>query len=128
MIGLLGAVIVVTLVFIARAGTPSPTADGPGSSVIEALVPAEGTEALRQTRVGIDLVPGWEGRLAVNGVDIPEEQLLLVPELNQVFFIPGPTTLVEELQAGRNCVTARFWPSAQGPTESITRTWCFEAT
>src|SRR3546814_14504295 len=61
---------------------------------------------LRQSEIGVDLGPGYEGDLVVNGQPIPEEELRRVPEQNQVFYLPGKGTTFEELPGGTNCVTA----------------------
>jgi hypothetical protein len=126
-IAALGVVIVVAGYFAVRGGTPSPITSGPGGGSIEALLPQEGSEVLRQSTIGIDLEPGYSGTLVVNGTPIPDDQLTLVPELNQVFYEPKRGKVVDTLRAGENCITARFWQSAQGPDAAETRTWCFEA-
>jgi hypothetical protein len=38
--------------------------------------PADGAQALRQTDVGADLAIGYDGRLTINGIEIPEEQMV----------------------------------------------------
>lgn len=97
--------------------------------VVEQLRPREGAEVLRQTEVGIDLAPGYEGRLLLNGTEIPEDELRLVPEQNQVFYAPGPGRTFETLPSGRNCVTAIAWRSAIGPgPQDLRYEWCFDAT
>ena len=70
---------------------------------------------LRQAELGIDLAPGYDGTLAVNGVEIPVEEQRRVPEQNQVFFTPGEGKVVERLLAGPNCATAIVWKAADGP-------------
>ena len=97
--------------------------------VVEHVVPGAGDEVIRQAELGIDLAPGYEASLAVNGVDIPTEELRLVPEQNQVFFTPAEGKVVEQLQAGPNCATAVVWRSAIGPdtADDTSFTWCFEA-
>ncbi len=97
--------------------------------VVEHLVPNEGDSVLRQAELGIDLAPGYEGTLLVNGVEIPTDELRLVPEQNQVFFTPGAGKVVEELRAGRNCAAAVAWRSAvgRGTRADETFTWCFDA-
>lgn len=127
-IAALGVVILVAGYFAVKMGSPSPIDDGPGGGVIEALVPTESAEVLRQTQVGIDLTAGYTGTLSINGTEIPENQLSRVPELNQIFYRPAPGKVIDQLDAGRNCVTASFWLSSQGPDEATVRTWCFEAT
>jgi hypothetical protein len=47
------------------------------------------SEVLRQAQIGIDLAPGWTGVLIINGTEIPEDQLTIIPELNQVFYQPA---------------------------------------
>lgn len=121
-------VIGVAVYFAAQNGTPSPLADGPGEGIIENLVPSEGSEVLQQGRFGIDLAPGWEATLVVNDIQIPDDQLVRVPELNQIFFVPGPDKVIERLPPGSNCISARFWPSARGQGDSQVRTWCFDVT
>lgn len=96
--------------------------------VVEHVYPSNGDQVLRQTEIGIDLAPGYEGMLIVNGQPIPEEELRLVPEQNQVFFLPGEGTAIEELPAGRSCVTALVWKSQTGRgVQDQTFSWCFEA-
>ena len=127
-IGALGVVILVAAYFAAQSGTPSPLADEPAEGIIENLVPAEGSEVLQQGRFGIDLAPGWEATLVVNDIQIPDDQLTRVPELNQVFFVPGEGQVITTLPPGSNCISARFWPSERGPEDSQVRTWCFDVT
>lgn len=97
--------------------------------VVEQLRPRQGAEVLRQTEVGIDLAPGYEARLLVNGTEIPADELRLVPEQNQVFYAPGPGRTFETLPSGTNCVTAIAWRSAVGPgPQDLRFEWCFDAT
>lgn len=97
--------------------------------VVEHLTPGDGDAVLRQAELGIDLAPGYEGTLVVNGVPIPADQLRLVPEQNQVYFTPGDDKVVTRLQAGPNCVEAIVWRSAMGRGTSNDKsfTWCFKA-
>ena len=97
--------------------------------VVERLIPGRDDEVIRQAELGIDLGPGYEGALVVNGAPIPDDQLRLVPEQNQVYFRPGDGQAVEQLQAGPNCVEAIVWKSSQGRGTADDRsfTWCFEA-
>lgn len=98
--------------------------------VIEQVSPRANAEALQQQEVGIDLAPGYEGALILNGTTIPTEQLRLVPEQNQVFFAPGPDRAFASLPSGRNCVTAIVWRSAEGrgTASDLTFSWCFDVT
>src|SRR5690606_19275462 len=97
--------------------------------VVEHVIPRDGSAIQRQTEIGIDLAPGYEGRLVIYGIEIPEDELRLVPEQNQVFFTAGEGKAVEELQAGRTCVTAVAWRTQDGRgTRDQRIEWCFEVT
>lgn len=97
--------------------------------VVERLQPRNGAEALQQAEVGIDLAPGYEGALMLNGTAIPNGELRIVPEQNQVFFAPGPDRTFEALPSGTNCATAVVWRSADGRgTADLTFQWCFDVT
>lgn len=119
------------------AGVRATSTDDEGSvlvngrpDVVEHLVPRDGAEVLRQTEVGIDLAPGYEGRLVLDGTTIPDEELRVIPEQNQVFFAPGPGRSFEALPEGRTCVTAIVWKSADGPgtPADLSFQWCFNVT
>ena len=97
-------------------------------AAVEQLVPARDATALRQAEIGIDLTPGWDADLRINGVDIPQDEERDVPGLNQVFFTPGKGKIIESLEPGLVEVTAIIWRPAQGETrESGSRAvrWSF---
>ena len=103
---------------------------GPSADIVERLIPRTGDEVLRQAELGVDLAPGYDGTLIVNGVEIPAEEQRRVPEQNQVFFTPADGKVVERLNAGRNCAAALVWKASEGRGSANDRTftWCFEAT
>jgi hypothetical protein len=107
---------------INQTGDPAMNLD---SGRIERLIPSPNTKIFQQDEVGIDLAPGYQGDLAVNGIPLPRDQVQATPELNRVGFRPGQGKAFEQWPAGENCVTATYWPSAFGPSQSQTRTWCF---
>ena len=128
------------LLVLAVAGIVAVSQNGGGgdatedrSSAIEALIPSPGSDVLRQSEVGIDLVEGYRAMLTVNGVQIPDDQIVGVPSgdrqpaLARYVFSPGAGKVVESWDAGRNCVTAVFWSAAEGPERGTTHTWCFSA-
>jgi hypothetical protein len=133
-IGVAAALLVAVLVLVAGVrATQTDDGDEPAVSgspgVVEHLQPRRGAEVLRQTEIGIDLAPGYEARLILNGTEIPEEELRLVPEQNQAFYTPGPGRTFETLPSGQNCVTAVAWRSAvgRGP-QDLRFEWCFDVT
>jgi hypothetical protein len=94
---------------------------------VEQLLPDSGTQAVQQSTVGIDLAPGWEGRLVVDGREIPESQLNIRAALNRVEFAPGEGRVFTELPSGRVCVRAIVWETRIGRAEGARDvSWCFE--
>lgn len=120
---LLILIVVVCVVLVSRLGIDSATNLDNGR--IERLIPSPGAKILQQDIIGIDLAPGYEGSLALNGQALPLDQVLWVPELNQITFRAGPGKVYEKLPAGENCLIATYWPTAFGPTQSLLKSWCF---
>jgi len=96
-----------------------------GDAAIEQYIPTEGAQLVQQAPIGIDLAPGYDGTLALNGVAIPDDELDTTPALNLVRFTPGPGKVVEQYDQGQNCVLATFWLIEDGPGVATSRDWCF---
>ncbi|MBI2709287.1 MAG: hypothetical protein HYX34_06290 [Actinobacteria bacterium] len=118
-------------------GQQDPSLGASGSGVVVRYDPAPGSRVLRQAQVGVDLKEGYDGRLVVNGVPIPEEQMVgaIVPgtpayeqltpaeqaagprpnNRNVVKFQPGPGKAITRFTTGEVQVTIRYWREDQGP-------------
>lgn len=108
-------------------GSDDPALRGGDTAVVENLIPHRDAQVPQQSSVGIDLATGWGGTLLVDGVEIPEAELDLTPELGLVEFTPGEGKAVETLQPGRNCVSALIWRLSEGRgVADRTVPWCFE--
>ncbi len=95
---------------------------------IEVLIPGPGELALRQGEVGIDLAPGWDGILQVDGAEIPEDQLRRTKELGRIMYRPGDGTETGALTAGRHVLTVVYWPETESrDTGAKTYSWSFIA-
>lgn len=104
-------------------------------------MPEPTAHVLRQSSVGVELLPGYDGELTINGIRIPEDQLDGVippdspaydPKLglrpntrNKVFFTPGPDKAINRYPTGEVTVTARFWSIADGPATARSISWAF---
>jgi hypothetical protein len=80
---------------------------------VEHVLPANGSTEPRQAEFGIDLAPGYDGTLVVNGTEIPRDELRRVPAQNQIFFTPGKDKILDELN-GPVTVKAVVWKSSVG--------------
>jgi hypothetical protein len=112
------------------------------------LVPERNDRVLRQAEVGAELQQGYDGRLSIDGVAIPEEQMegALTSEArsqlsdsevgqgvrpnnkNSVRFKPGPGKAVTELDTGAIDVQLRYWAIEDGPDSAKTFTWTIYVT
>jgi hypothetical protein len=107
----------------------APDGTGPTQAdLVEQLIPSEGSEQLSQVQIGIDLTNGLDANLTVNGVPIPPDELQRRPELNQVFFRPGPDRAVEALEPGDNVVRADIFDPVDPTTIVRVVEWHFEVT
>lgn len=118
--------------------------DGPASDrAVVSQVPGPGDRVLRQTEVGAELLPGYDGRLTVNGVVIPEEQMqdavdpnsLTAKQFgvrpnnrNRVFFLPGPGKVIDKFSGREVSITVRFWKESEGQARGRAVTWQFSIT
>jgi hypothetical protein len=135
---LLAIAAVAAFLGLARADTGE--GEDRGDPAIVRLTPPDGGQAPRQTTVGAELAPGFDGRISLNGIEVPEEQMegardpattdpLDIEEngirpnnRNRVFFRPGPGKVIEELQRGSVAVTVRYFPEGR-PEEAKTISW-----
>jgi len=95
-------------------------------SAVERVVPGNGDAALRQSEIGVDLEAGWTAVLAIDGQEIPEDQLRRNEPLNQVFFMPGAGQVIDELPPGPHQASALIWRLAdQTREDGRTVNWRF---
>ena len=99
---------------------------GGNSSFVERLLPQSDSQIVQQSTVGIDLTPGWEGTLVVDGIVIPEDELKVTPSLNLVEFTPGEGKVMRTLPVGKVCASATVWKTSTGSTDSRHVAWCFD--
>ena len=134
-VGLL-ALAVGCLVIAGRSGGDSGEGEGYDRAIV-AYQPAPGGRVPRQSEVGVELAAGYDGRLTINGVAIPEAEMLgaIVPgteayaqlseeqrrlgprpnNKNVVKFRTGEGKAVPELDTGAVQIEVSFWKLAEGP-------------
>ncbi len=120
------------------------TGSPPGAATDPAIVvqtPSPGAHVVRQTSVGVELQPGYDGRITVDGVEIPEDQMdgaapagspaydvrygVRPNNKQHVSFTPGEDKVVKRYRSGEVHVSVRFWPIAQGEAASKTVSWAY---
>ena len=120
---LIAAVAVGGLVF-AFSG-PSGTDDSKLPPAIEAVFPLSGNLELRQTAIVADLAPGYTGYLAIDGREVPEDDVQFVDALNTLTLKPGPGSDFSALEEGSHCATVFYRQIGQPRTNSQLYRWCF---
>ncbi len=102
-------------------------------------IPAPGANVPRQVQVGVILQPGYDGRLSINGVAIPEDQMdgaipTTSPEYDpklgvrpnnreRVLYTPGPGKVIDRYGSREVTITATFWRIIDGPSAERAVTW-----
>lgn len=113
------------VVVLAFEADSDPTTQG-APSVVEEVVPAPGSLVRQQEDVAADLRDDRFGVLVVDGVEIPEDQLLRVEPLGQVRFRPGPGKEVERWSAGTHRAVVLHWPRGEErPARPASYGWTF---
>lgn len=104
-----------------------------------AEVPPPGSNVPRQSQVGAKLQPGYDGRISINGIEIPEDQMDgAVPTTSKeydprlgvrpnrrelVLFTPGPGKVIDRYGSREVTITVTFWRIIDGPDDSRAVTW-----
>jgi len=103
--------------------------EGPAlPSAIERLIPPRGTLIRLQDDVGVDLDNAYKGRLQINGIDIPDDQVISIPSEGKVTFRPTEGREIERHAEGRNFVTIFYSPQDPNRVEpERSYTWEFLA-
>jgi hypothetical protein len=120
-------VLLVVAFSILSSGNKDPVLTAGEANMVENLIPRRNSQVPQQSTVGIDLATGWTGVLQVNGVEIPQDQLQVTPQIGLVEFTPGPGKEVEHYRTGQNCVTAVIWQISDGRGVADRNiNWCFQ--
>ncbi|MEM8904522.1 MAG: hypothetical protein AAGA17_15990 [Actinomycetota bacterium] len=112
--------------------------DGSGGArhpAVEGITPEQGDQAVRQTRIEIDLEEGWTAEFEINRERIPLDQLesfnptlqRVDDPLFRVIYDPGPGKVFDIFPQGQVCVTA-FLTKLDDTGERGIESWCFTAT
>lgn len=131
----LAAVAVVLTVYVYQNAVTGPDQTSLATKpYVDRLIPASGASVPAQATVGIDLEPGYDAFLVVNGqriqnvvseTDPSPDGLRKAPTLGLIEYTPGPGKRVERLQTPRSCVDAWVWKTIDGSANAEQISWCF---
>ena len=109
-------------------GTAAPERPTP----ILQLTPQENEIALAQAAVVVDLRPQFIAQLAIDGRQIPDDQVKTVPNFYEISFQPTPEHDIHVFAPGTRTATVEYWPKAktyeQAKADSLlsSYTWNFK--
>ncbi len=139
-IAVLAVAVAVLTVTFSRGEDAGPQGVGCNDTAVVACTPRPGSHVLRQAEVGVELRSGYDGRITIGNVAIPEEQMQQAldpssPEFqrlpadqrnlgprpnnrNVVKFQPGPGKAVERFPTGEVRITIELWRESEGRESS----------
>ncbi|HXY92609.1 MAG TPA: hypothetical protein VEP49_09050 [Acidimicrobiia bacterium] len=95
---------------------------------VESISPERGELTGLVDDVTIDLNDKLQGDMAIDGVQIPDDQLDTIPGLGVISFRPGPGKELTQFRQGYNTVVVHYWPLGKPrPTNPTTYSWTFRA-
>lgn len=124
-IALIGLLLIAGLGIYAVARASDRGTSGMDNSAIEQLIPNRDDKILQQEPIGIDLAPGYDAQLLLNGIPIPDDEIIRTAGLDILEFQPGPGKSVEQYEVGENCVVATYWRFETGREQNASISWCF---
>jgi len=92
---------------------------------VTSVFPVAGNLELRQVAIFADLAPGYTGYLAIDGNEVPEDDVQFVDALNTLTLKPGPGSDFANFEPGNHCATVFFRQIGQPRTASASYHWCF---
>lgn len=119
LLGLALALVAIGAVALAPSGNPTDLPD-----VLEGYSPPDAATVLRQTEIEIDLPVDYEIVLVVDGVTIPDSEIVETPETGRFTWRPGDTTVIPEWTPGIHTVWVR-WDRVSDVPDPGEWTWSF---
>jgi hypothetical protein len=103
----------------------APSGSGEGlPDPVQRVSPADGELVLSQTRIILQLEPGYRASLIVDDVPVPADQVIFTVETGLHVFTPGPGLVVEEWSPGIHVVEAS-WERLSGLPDPGSMRWSF---
>ncbi len=119
LLGIALAAVIVLAVVLSPSGreTKLPAA-------VDSYAPVDGATVLRQTQLVIDMAPGYDIDLVVDGVAIPDAEIDVIPETGRFTWTPGPDKTLAEWAPGLHAI-AVDWDRSSGLPDPGSLRWSF---
>lgn len=111
--------VVLGAVLLAPEGSPSPLPDA-----VNRIDPGDGELRFGQPSVVLDLEPGYRASLAIDGVAIPDDQVIWTQSTGLHVFDSGPGKAIESFRPGFHLVETS-WNGPSGRPDPGNLTWTF---
>lgn len=111
--------------FVLAFTTSGDDTGNPAPAELENIEPSHQALITPQGEVGVDLDNTYTGVLLIDGEEIPEDQIVRIDPLSQVFFQPGAGKDIESFRAGVHSATVVYWPKSLTRDQSQAYTWLF---
>jgi hypothetical protein len=112
---------------------PTNTAVTYNDEAVQLLEPEPGALALRQEHIAVTLKPAYTlaqanaSGMSINSTPIPQDEIQVLPSLNQYIYTPGEGKAVTALPPGRNCATVIIKVAANPADPGHPFAWCFNS-
>jgi hypothetical protein len=116
-------------IFLFNESDTSPQGEKALPVDIEAVSPEPNQITGLIDTVTVDLADQYSGVLVIDGVEIPEDQLVFVVGIQTVSFRPGPDKAISRFRAGENDVEVKYWEGRlqDRPEKPYSFGWSFQA-
>lgn len=111
--------VVLGAVLLAPEGSPSVLPDA-----VNRIDPGDGELRFGRPSVVLDLEPGYRASLVIDGVGVPDEQVVWTESTGLHVFNPGPGKAIESWSPGFHLVEAA-WDGPSGRPDPGNLTWTF---
>ncbi len=118
-LGLAFILVVLGAVLLVPRGEPEPL---PGA--VDRIEPGNGELRFGQPTVVLDLASGYRATLVIDGIAIPDDQVVWIEGTGLHEFDPGPGKAIEAWGAGLHLVEAA-WEGPSGAPDPGSVTWVF---
>lgn len=122
---LLLSIVAITVVIAISSSDTNPVTVN--NSQVRAVTPTPGGLHTPRGDIVINLEPGLQGRLSIDGQIIPDDEIIFIPGEGSLTFRPQIDHTFEMFEAKTYSAEITFWPEGQRePSNSQTYSWDFK--